>query len=85
MLNRSLSLIEYINVLNWSHNTDNLNIQNYRIYHLVNGKWQLVDEVNAAIHQLLIRRVSKDNAYTYSIRAVNNEGREGLAAQIEIR
>jgi hypothetical protein len=76
-LNRSLSQAEYINFLTWQANSNNENIQNYRIYTVDGQSQSLLVELNANTFECWHRKVEKDKPYTYAIVAVNDEGREG--------
>ena len=85
VLNRSLSQVEYIDVLTWNPNPNNENIVKYRVY-LVEGNGQnLLAEVGSPPYKFQQKRVDKSRATTYSVLAVNNEGREGEPASITIR
>ncbi len=83
--NRSLTLAEYINVLKWQVNPDNVNIMKYRIYQLEGESKTMLTEVNADTFEFWHRKVAKDKSYTYSISAVNGENREGDQSQVIIR
>jgi hypothetical protein len=84
VLNRSLSQAEYINVLSWQPDPNNMNITKYRIY-LVEGEGKnLLFELNATTNRYWHRRVEKEKEYTYAICAVNDEGREGDQSQITV-
>jgi len=85
VLNRSLSQAEYINVLTWQANSNNENIGKYRIYQIEGSNRALIIELNADVFRYLHRGADTDTSYTYSLVAVNNEGREGLPAIIAIQ
>ncbi len=87
ILNRSLSQAEYINVLTWSPNANNVNITGYKIY-LVTGtqKTEIATVTeDKTSYTYWHRKVSKNTEYTYQIVAVNSEPREGDPAYITIR
>lgn len=85
VLNRSLSQAEYINVLTWQANPNNVNITQYRIY-LVDGESKsLLAELSANTFHYWHRRVERDKKYTYAICAVNDEDREGDPAHITVQ
>ena len=85
ILNRSLSQAEYINILTWNPNPDNENIVRYRIYENDGNIKRLLAEVGAATLTFRQRNVWRDRAYTYSVAAVDNEGREGDPASVTVR
>lgn len=84
VLNRSLSQAEYIDVLTWQANPDNVDIVKYRIYQVENENKNLLVELNANTFGYWHRRVEKDKQYTYTICAVNNEGTEGAHSQVTV-
>ncbi|NIM91925.1 MAG: hypothetical protein GTO17_13380 [Candidatus Aminicenantes bacterium] len=85
VLNRSLSQAEYINVLTWEANPNNVNIVKYRIYQVEGEGQSLLVELNADTFQYWHRNVDKDRQYAYILVAVNDEGREGDPAYISVQ
>jgi len=85
VLNRSLSQAEYINVITFGANPNNVNIQGYRIYLMANGTRTLVASLDSNTFKYLHRGVVKNQKYTYEIVAVNNEPREGDPAVVVIQ
>lgn len=85
VLNRSLSQAEYINVFSWQPNSNNVNIVKYRIYVVEGEIKNLLVELNASTSEYWHRRVGKDRQYTYTICAVNDEGREGDPTHITVQ
>jgi hypothetical protein len=85
VLNRSLSQAEYINVLTWQPEPNNVNIVKYRIYQIDGDSQNLLVELNAGIFQYWHRRVEKEKEYMYAICALNDEGREGGYSQLKVR
>ena len=83
--NRSLTQVEYINVLTWQPHPNNVNISKHRICSIEGEMQSLLVELPANTHQYLHRQVEKDKTYTYILVAVNNEGRDGDPAQISVR
>ncbi len=79
VMNRSLSQVEYINVLKWSVNPNNqgLAISQYRIYVLDGASRTLLAELSSNIFEFWHRGVSKDRIYNYVIYAVNDNSQEG--------
>jgi len=78
--NRSLSQIEYINVLHWRANPDNTNIVMYRIYLIEGERKILLSEVDAQNDTSWHRKVRKDRDYVYAIFPVNHENQQGNPA-----
>jgi hypothetical protein len=85
VLNRSLSQAQYINILTWASNPDNVNIAHYKIYLLEGNQKTEIVVLGADTFSYWHRPVEKDKEYTYAIAAVNNEAREGAPATIVVR
>jgi len=85
VMNRSLVLSEYINVLQWAANPDNASIVNYRLYEEVNGRSSLLIEFSSDVFEHWIRGVDKDREYVYTLTAVNSAGRESPPSTISIK
>ncbi|MCX6564654.1 MAG: M12 family metallo-peptidase [Candidatus Aminicenantes bacterium] len=84
VLNRSLSQAEYINIITFAANPNNVNILSYKIYQVDNGQRTEVASLDANTFTLWHRGVDGAKEYTYHIVAVNNEPREGDPAVIVI-
>ena len=85
ILNRSLSQAEYINVLTWRANPNNVNIAKYRLYQLEGKNRSQLAELGADTFQYWHRRVEKDKSYTYALIAVNTAGRESDPVSVTVR
>jgi len=85
VLNRSLSQAEYINVLSWQPDPNNVNITKYRIYLVEGESRNVLVELNADTDHYWHRRVEKDKQYHFAICAVNDEDREGDSALITVQ
>jgi len=83
--NRSLSQIEYINVLSWVVNPDNADIiEKYRIYRRETNGITLITEVDAQTFEYWERNVEKDKVYKYGLTAVDVFGRETNPIYIDV-
>jgi len=85
VLNRSLSQAEYVDVLTWNPNPDNENIVKYRVCQIEGTNRKLLAEITGSPYKFELRKVDKNKAATYSVVAVNNEGREGDPASVTIQ
>jgi len=85
VVNHSLFLEEYINVLTWEANPDNENIMAYRIYEIDGDSKILLVELNAHTFLYWHRRVEKDRHYIYALTETNAEGREGEPAYTTVQ
>ena len=85
VLNRSLSQAEYINIISFQANLNNVNILAYKIYQVENGQRTEIASVDATTFSYRHRGVVGTKAYTYHIVAVNSEPREGAAAVVNIQ
>jgi lysophospholipase L1-like esterase/YbbR domain-containing protein len=83
--NRSLSQIEYINVLTWEVNPQNKFIQKYKIYLLEDGGRTLLGETDAQTFKYWHRKVEKESVYRYELRAEDEFGRESAPAVTDVR
>jgi hypothetical protein len=83
-MNRSLSQVEYLNILSWRAHPENPAVAKYRIL-TVEGRTQtLLAEVGADQLEYRHRRIDKEKARTYALVAVDGEGRESLPAYVTI-
>ncbi len=83
--NKSVSLIEYINILEWQANSKNKIVEKYKIY-LVEGEDKiLLSEVDAQTFEYWHRRVEKNKVYRYGLTALDKFGRESEVVTIELR
>jgi hypothetical protein len=85
VVNRSLSQAQYINVLTFEPNPDNVDIVNYKIYTVEGGQRTELATLDANTLKYLHRGVSKNKSYTYEVVAMNSEPREGAPAVIIVQ
>ena len=85
VLNRSLSQGEYINVITWQANPDNVDVHFYRVYLVVDGNLSLVKELGKNAVEFVDRNMEKDRLYRYAVVTVNTGLREGNPAYIDIQ
>jgi len=83
--NRSLSQLEYINVLNWEANPQNKFIEKFKIYLIEEGNKTLLKEFDAQTFEYWHRKVKKDKVYKYGLTAGDKFGRESEPVYIEVR
>ena len=85
ILVRSLTQAQYINVISFEANPGNADIVGYKIC-LIDGQQKTaVASLDAKTFKYWHRGVDKTREYTYSIVALNSEGREGDAAIVVVR
>ena len=84
VLNRSLSQLEYINVMTWLANPNNANVLEYRVYVFGDTGWSLLASVDTSTHKFIHRGFDKSKSYSYALTAVNEEGREGKKAYFTV-
>jgi hypothetical protein len=85
VLNRSLSQAEYVNVLTFQANPDNVDITGYKIYLIEETLKTELAAVDASTFKYLHRNVARDKVYIYEIVAVNSEPREGHPATVVVQ
>ena len=82
--NLSLLQKEYINVLTWRANPKNAGIIKYRIYELRAGNLILLGEAAVGTDTYWHRDVEKGKTYTYVVKAVGENNREGDPATVTV-
>jgi uncharacterized delta-60 repeat protein len=88
ILNRSLSQAEYIDLLTWTANPNNsdLNIVKYRVYQIeYYAIKSLLVELDPDDFEYLIRNVPKSAYREYAVSNVTDKDEESMAAFIELR
>lgn len=85
IFNRSLFKAEYINILRWQANPNNVDIVSYRIYRVIDGSWDLAGEVGAGVFQVWDRNVSPDREYRYALVAVNTQAQESSPVFVTVK
>ncbi|UCC39654.1 MAG: matrixin family metalloprotease [Candidatus Aminicenantes bacterium] len=83
--NSSTLLEQFINVLTWQANEMNRDIEKYRIYQKDGEEIVLLVELEADIFEYWHMNVEKDKKYTYILKAVDSDNREGEFADVEIQ
>lgn len=73
VLNRSLSQVEYINVLTWEANPNNENKEEHYVYLLEEGMLDLLAKVSGGVGEFMHRRVEQNKPYTYAVAAIIGE------------
>ena len=85
ILNRSLLLVEYINVLSWEANPNNENIRYYKVY-LIDGIQKTpLATLSSNDFKYWHRKAEKEKIYIYWIVAVDIFGREGEPAIVNVK
>jgi len=82
--NKALFYREYIHYLSWQTNPDNRNIEKYKLYEVSGANRYLIEEFSSSTFEYQRRHVDKDKTYTYELNAVDNKGRTGDAAILNI-
>jgi len=86
VMDRSLLLVRYIDVLQWEEHPENTGIATYRIYLIEGGdRQQLLGEVGADTLHYWHIGVDKDTEYRYGISSVKRSGQESELAYVTIR
>jgi hypothetical protein len=85
VFNRSLFKAEYINILSWQANPNNVDIVSYRIYRVIDGSWDLAGEVGAGVFQVWDRNVSPDREFRYALVAVNTQAQESSPVFVTVK
>ncbi len=83
--NSSTLLEQYINELTWQADEMNRDIGKFRIYQKDGEEQVLLVELDASTFEYRHMNVDKDKKYTYVIKAVDSDNREGESAYLEIQ
>lgn len=84
LTNKTLFFREYIHRLTWQANTNNRNIEKYRIYEIDGVNRIFLTELAASTLEYSRRHISKNKAYSYELVAVDNMNRVGEAATLSM-
>jgi len=81
---RSVLQREHIGELTWTDDSRNTDIAKYRIYLVTEAKRTLLGEVSGGTRRFLHRKISPGTMYSYSVTAVDRNGREGGGAFVSL-
>lgn len=82
--NKTLFFREYIHRLTWQANSNNRNIEKYKIYEIDGVNRIFLTELGASTLEYTRRQISKNKAYSYELVAVDNMNRVGEAASLSM-
>jgi len=82
--NKTLFFWEYVHRLTWQANSNNRNIEKYRIYEIDGVNRILLIELAASTLEYNRRHINKNKAYSYELVAVDNMNRVGEAAALSM-
>ncbi len=82
--NKTLFFWEYIHRLTWQANTNNRNIETYKIYEIDGVNRIFLTELAASNLEYSRRHINKNKAYSYELVAVDNMNRVGEAATLSM-
>jgi hypothetical protein len=85
LVNRNVSMIEYIARLRWQPNTANAGTISYRIYQIENGQATAIANVGAGTYEHIVRRLQATQAYRFGVTAVNSQGWESDMVEVAVQ
>ena len=85
LVNRNVSVVEYIARLRWQANSANTGTITYRIYQIANGQAAKVADVGAGKYEYIVRKLQKTTSYQFGVTAVNSLGWESDMAVVTIQ
>jgi hypothetical protein len=86
LVNRSVSMKEYIVRLSWQPNPVNIGTINYRIYRIENGQPQAIADVGVGINEYIIHDdIQKSMGYLFGVTTVNGQGWESDMATVAVQ
>jgi hypothetical protein len=84
MVNRNVSIIEYVISLKWQPNPANTGTISYRIYQIQNGQAKAIANVAAGTFEYLVRNLQAGKIYQFGVTAVNGQGWESDMVEIVV-
>ena len=85
LVNRNVSMIEYIARLRWQPNSANAGTISYRIYQIENGQTTAIANVGAGTYEYIVHGLQATNAYFFGVTAVNSQGWESDMVQVSVQ
>jgi hypothetical protein len=85
VVNRSLALIEHINLLRWRKNPDNSHIIKYLLFRIESEANVLIAELDSETFEYWDRQVDKDQEYEYALVAVHTTGEKSAPVYTTVR
>jgi hypothetical protein len=85
LINRNVSMIEYVARLRWQPNPANTGTITYRIYQIENGQASVIANVGAGTYEYIVRGLLATKAYLFGVTAVNSQGWESDMVQIAVQ
>jgi beta-lactamase superfamily II metal-dependent hydrolase len=85
LLNRTVSMIEYIVRLRWQSNPENTGAISYRIYHIENGQVTAIANVGSGTYEFIVHRLQAEKAYRFGVTAINSQGLESDMVQVAVQ
>jgi len=82
--NKTMFFSEYVHLLSWAANPQNVDIEKYMLYEIVGGQQVLLQEFSSSTFEYTRRNVEKDKGYTYWLYAVDINDRIGIPAKLDI-
>jgi outer membrane protein assembly factor BamB len=85
LVNRNVSMVEYVARLRWQANTANTGTITYRIYQIENGQATKIADVGAGIYEYLVRNLRQTQTYQFGITAVDSQGWESDMVEVAVQ
>jgi hypothetical protein len=86
LVNRSVSMKEYVVRLNWQPNPVNTGTISHRIYRIENGQAQAIADVGAGINEYIVHDgIQKTTGYIFGVTAVNSQGWESDMVTVAVQ
>jgi beta-lactamase superfamily II metal-dependent hydrolase len=85
VVNRSVSMMEYIALLRWQPNPANAGAIGYRVYRIDNGVASAIGNVGAGVSEFIIHHLQPAKTYIFGVTSVNSQGWESDMVQVAVQ
>ncbi|HUU06649.1 MAG TPA: hypothetical protein VMZ49_12325, partial [Patescibacteria group bacterium] len=85
VVNRSVSMMEYIALLRWQPNPANAGAISYRIYRIDNGLVSAIGNVGAGGNEFIVHHLQPAKTYIFGVTAINSQGWESDIVQVAVQ
>ncbi len=85
LVNRSVSMVEYVARLRWQPNPANTGTINYRVYRIESGQATAIAEVAAGTYEYIVRGLQATGTYRFGVTAWISQGWESDMVEVVVR
>jgi uncharacterized repeat protein (TIGR02543 family) len=85
LVNRAVSIVEYVARLKWQPNPANTGAIGCRIYRIENNQATAIADMAAGTSEYIVRRLQRTTVYRFGVTAVNSQGWESDMAEVTVQ